>query len=504
MSNFDVIIIGWGLGGLVSGAKLSKEGKKVLLIEQHYIPGWCATTFKRKGYIMEVWLHEIDGLDKNDLKIEVFNDLKIFDNVKFIKIPEFYRFTNKRFDIVIPNNMQKAVEILIKNFPKEKKWINKFFKKIYAINKEIKNLPLERWKIILLFPIFPLLYPNIVFNILKTLGNFLDSIIKNEDLKLILLANLSYYHDNPYSMSLIYYWIAQASFYNWWYYIKGGSQKLSNYLVKIIENNWSKVLLWNKVIQILTEGNKAIWIKYQKTLGKTSETKKIFANTIIANTSIPNVINLLPKKNQKILKIKTQKLEKSCSLITVYIGFKKEIKELNNESYSTFVFDENIKNQNDLIKNFKDDFEKRNFAFVDYSQIDSWLTPKGKSFGVVCTIDYLTDWNKLSKEEYRKKKEKVAQIFFKRLEELIPGISKEIDCYEVGTSKTIKRYTLNSEWAVYGFAQIPKQAWIFRVSNKSPIKNLYFASARTNPGGGFTWAILSGWFCAKKILSNTF
>jgi len=35
--------------------------------------------------------------------------------------------------------------------------------------------------------------------------------------------------------------------------------------------------------------------------------------------------------------------------------------------------------------------------------------------------------------------------------------------------------------------------------NKSPVKNLYFASAWTNPGGGFTGAILSGWFCANEL-----
>ena len=62
MNNFDVIIIGGGLGGLTAGAKLAKEGKKVCLIEQHSIPGGCATTFKRKDFIMEVGLHEMDGL----------------------------------------------------------------------------------------------------------------------------------------------------------------------------------------------------------------------------------------------------------------------------------------------------------------------------------------------------------------------------------------------------------------------------------------------------------
>jgi phytoene dehydrogenase-like protein len=48
MQNYDVIIIGGGLGGLTAGAKLAKEGNKILLLEQHYIPGGCATVFKKR------------------------------------------------------------------------------------------------------------------------------------------------------------------------------------------------------------------------------------------------------------------------------------------------------------------------------------------------------------------------------------------------------------------------------------------------------------------------
>lgn len=494
MKSYDVIIIGGGLGGLTAGAKLAKEGKKVLLIEQHYIPGGCATTFKRKDYIMEVGLHELDGLDKNDFKTKIFQDLKVFDNVEFLRLPEFYRFTNKRLDIVIPDNSQAAINVLIKNFPKEKTGIKNFFKVIYKIQQETNRLPLERWKIMLMFPFFPIFFPHLIFWRYRTVGSFIDSIIKDEDLKLILLANISYYHDDPYSMSLIYFSVAQASYYNGGYFIKGGSQKLSDYLAKVITDNNGQVLLGNKVTKIITQDNAAIGIEYQN--------KQVFADTIIANAAIPNVINLLPTENQKQLKQKTEKLEIACSLISIYIGFKREIKELN-KHYSTFIVDDSVKNLKDMHKNAKADFDKRSFVFVDYSQIDSDLAPKGKTVGTICTYDYLSDWENLDSEQYQHKKQQVAETIFKRLEKTIPGITQEIECYEVGTPKTINRYTLNPRGSVYGFAQTPKQAGIFRIANKSPIKNLYFASAWTNPGGGFTGAIWSGWICANEVLKNS-
>lgn len=528
MKNFDSIIIGGGLGGLVAGAKLSQEGKKVLLIEQHYIPGGCATTFRRKDYKIEVGLHETDGFRENDIKGEIFNDLGVNENVEFVRVPEFYRLINNRLDITIPDNVNKAIKVLVNKFPKEEKAIKNFFKVIYSIYREINRLPQEKWKLALLMPIFPvlfpylavcfgpftriasllnplflLLHPNLIFWKYQDLGSFLDSITKNEDLKLCLAANLGYYHDDPYSMSLIYFSIPQAGFYNnGGYFIKGGSQKLSNYLAKLITDNGGEVLLGNTVNKIITDGNKAIGVKYKKTFEKKSLNKKVYANTIIANTAIPNVINLLPSENRIALKLKTQNLKKSCSILTIYIGFKKEIKDLGNKCYSTFIADDNIKNLHDMHETNKKDFNKKSFVFVDYSQIDSGLASKGKSVGAICTVDYLINWKNLDKEEYKKKKEEVAQIYFKKLEKLIPGITKEIEYYEVGTPKTIKRYTLNPGGSVYGFAQTPKQAGMYRIPNKSLIENLYFASAWTNPGGGFTGAILSGWFCAKKVLKK--
>jgi phytoene dehydrogenase-like protein len=139
---------------------------------------------------------------------------------------------------------------------------------------------------------------------------------------------------------------------------------------------------------------------------------------------------------------------------------------------------------------------------VDYSQIDSQLAPQGKGLGVICTSDYLSDWENLSKEEYKTKKEEMARILTERLNKVIPGIKDEIEYCEVATPKTIKRYTLNPGGTVYGFAQIPKQAGRKRIQQKSPVENLYFASAWTFPAGGFTGAILSGYRCAEEILDR--
>jgi len=121
------------------------------------------------------------------------------------------------------------------------------------------------------------------------------------------------------------------------------------------------------------------------------------------------------------------------------------------------------------------EWSERSFVFVDYSKIDSGLSPEGKSFGSICTADRLIDWEGLDEDAYKKKKQEVAGIMLTRLEKAIPGITPFIETYEIATSRTIKRYTMNPYGAPYGFAQIQAQVGFKRPSYKSPVKNLWFA-----------------------------
>ncbi len=125
------------------------------------------------------------------------------------------------------------------------------------------------------------------------------------------------------------------------------------------------------------------------------------------------------------------------------------------------------------------------------------LAPAGKSVGAICCTDYLGNWEHLERKAYLAKKKRVASIFIDRLEKLIPGIKECIEYHEVATPYTLKRYTLNPEGAVYGFARTP--AAIMVDTSKLP-ENLYFASAWGKTGGGYSGAIYGGYLCALGIL----
>jgi phytoene dehydrogenase-like protein len=221
------------------------------------------------------------------------------------------------------------------------------------------------------------------------------------------------------------------------------------------------------------------------------------ADEVIANNAVLNVAGLLDGEKGEELKNEIKGLKNGASLLTVYFGFRRPLKDIGNRYYSIFVFDSTVKTQADIAVNNHDDFSRRSFTFVDYSQVDSALSPAGKSVGAICCIDYLSDWEGLNKTDYNAKKEEVADTFIARLEKIIPGIKEIIEYREVATSATVRRYTLNPDGAVYGFAQLPSRK-IFD-SFKS-LDNLHFASAWGKTGGGFSGAIFGGYMCAFNIL----
>jgi all-trans-retinol 13,14-reductase len=474
---YDVIIIGAGLGGLTAGAKLAREGKKILLIEQHSKPGGCATTFRRGDFTLEAGLHEMDGPSPSDMKTKIFNELEVFGNVQFIKVPEFYHFVNDNISVTIPHDPAEAKKILKEAFPEETTGIDAFFNQILKPKKRAgeNETGME-----------------------KNVGEYLDSIIFNEDLKLVLMGNLGYFHDDPYSISLAYYSAAQGSYFNsGGSFIRGGSQKLSDHLADYIRKHGGIILLNHLVTRLIIEENRLTGVEYSKKTALPPEIIKAYADEIVANTAIPNLTDLLPLEYSAKLKNEIINQRPGASLLTLYLGFRNNLRNIGNCHYSTFVFDGSVKTQADIVKNNHREFDRRSYIFIDYGQIDSALAPEGKSVGAVCCIDYLADWELLSDYEYKTKKEEVAKVLMGRLEKLLPGISNEIEYYEVGTSSTVKRYTMNPAGAVYGFAQTPQKP---AIKSSYLFDNLHFASAWSKTGGGFSGAMFSGFFCAYTIL----
>jgi len=481
-----VTIIGAGLGGLTAGALLAKDGYKVTILEQHNIVGGSATTFKRKGgFTCEVGLHEMDSAFEDADKKKIFETLGVYDNIEFVKSDEFFKVNSESIDFTMPDEKEEAIKLLVIKFPKQKEQILKYFSLIQKISNEFEKLSHARWWH---YIFFPFIFSNILRFKTKSVKDVMNNLIDNDELKLILNANVGYYNDKIASLSFLYHAIAQNSYFtgSGWF-IKGGSQQLSNYLSSVIKENDGSVITKANVIKINHNSKDISSVTY---IHKKEEIE-VLSDIVISNISPSETYK---KSNVSYIEEKIN----SSSLLTIYLGFNRNIKEIyGKNAYSTFLF-RDISSMEEYDENVSQDISKRGFVFVDYSQIDSGLTDENKSFGAMCTTDYIEDWEELSKDEYKLKKKEVLENYLNELEKYYPKIQQYIELAEVATAKTMKRYLKTSNGTAYGFKANPEQFFRKPKVKSDKLNNLYFVGAWVI-GGGFTPAIISGNLCYKKI-----
>lgn len=498
---YDIIVIGSGLGGLTAGAELASKGKRVLVLEQHFRVGGSATSFKRKDFIYEAGLHMTTAIEEGHGHYDFFSKCELGDKVKFVPVPEFYHLLGSDYEFTFGNDTEDNIQRLSNMFPSDTKGIKKYFKSIFTIHDQTMLINEKKgFKFILALISAPILYPKVLNSMFATVGKFLDRNIKDERLKSILLGNMGYYGDDPYAISMLFYAVAQTGYYrNGGAYIQGGSHQLPDAMAESIEKNNGTILTMQEVSKIITEDGKAIGVEYISTR-KDATRSQAFAPVIIANTAIPNVSNdLLEHKDAALIKKKYDKFIIGPSIMTIYIALDKPLKEMGNSYYSLVFYDnENLKIK-DFAKLNHSDFSTRPFILCDYSQLDSKLAPKGKGYLVLSLMDFLSDWENLSESDYKFKKKKAAEALVERVCKRFPEMRDHIERVEVATAKTMKRFLRTPGGTAYGYENSPLQALIFRPGVKSPIPNLYFASAWTLPGAGFGGAMSAGHICAAQI-----
>ncbi|MBU2455887.1 MAG: NAD(P)-binding protein, partial [Proteobacteria bacterium] len=131
-----LVIIGAGLGGLVSAAYLSKYGFDVTLIEQHAVPGGYATSFDRQDFTFDVSLHAT--VAEHAMPQMILADLGIWDQLKVAYTPELRRIVTPRFDVTLPaKNPEGVKKELSRVFPHEKQGIYNFYTEMEQVISEI-------------------------------------------------------------------------------------------------------------------------------------------------------------------------------------------------------------------------------------------------------------------------------------------------------------------------------------------------------------------------------
>ena len=143
MEEFDTIIIGSGAGGLSSAICLARAGQKVLVLEQHYVPGGWSHSFYLNGYRFTPGIHYIGLLDKGESTSELYEGLGIANDLVFYKMNakayEHCWIGDERIDF--PANYDELNKSLSERFPAEKKNIARYLKTVKDVSRQLQLIP---------------------------------------------------------------------------------------------------------------------------------------------------------------------------------------------------------------------------------------------------------------------------------------------------------------------------------------------------------------------------
>ena len=465
---YDSIVIGAGIAGLVCAAFLAKCGKKVLLVEQHFIPGGYCTSFKRKGFTFDAAVHHIGGCGKWSVVGRCFKTLGI--EMDFYPLDPMDHLIFPNFSIEIPADLDEYLTRLQDRYPLEKDNIKDFFQdfiKLYraTFNNE-KSQIIDKYKD-------------------KTYGEMLDAFFKNDELKMILAGQWGYIGLPPAQASAIAMCQMMINYLkDGAFFPVGGTQAFANAIFKKFIDFGGHVMLSSRVKKILLDDNSVRGIKLQND-------NEILSGLVVSNIDARQTfIDLSEGKMDSSFLEKVEEMRESCSFFLLYLGVGGDV-DLSNLKRGFYHTATDASTMD------------KEWLYISVpTKICPTLAPSNKQ--IISVVVYLnkamykyknvTDWKSF--------KESMTLQTINRLESYIPNLNKYIEVKESATPKTLERYTSNTNGAAYGWEVTADQMWENRLPQKTPIENLYLTGHWTRPGPGICAVVSSGWSVANLIMEN--
>lgn len=506
--HYDVIIIGAGNGGLSTATKLAINKKKVLVLEKHNIPGGCGTSFRRGRFEFEVALHQLSSMgtiDKPGPLRNLFKEYGIEDKIEWIPIESLYKINlPDGFDLSLPANRKDAEKVLIKQFPNETDSILKYFDTVYKFSKESEDFMAmqansngdpSNLKKFLIKNFFKKKFPTLAKYALCSTQEVMDEFFKSKELQLCLNAYWCFMGmpPNRFPFSIL------ARCTNIYledkpYYLRGGSQVISQALADVIRKN-------NGTIKYNC-GAKEILVKDKKAYGVIDEDDNEYTcDTVVSGISPIETYFKLIKKEEIPYDAKEylSSYTVGISALTCFIGLDCSPEEIGftdsfNLTYENLDCNETFQNAYKLLPDIDP------LINTCYSVDDPKISPLGTSVITAGTLKYGKPWMELSPDEYYETKYKAGNIIVDRLEKKYPGFRSHIEEIEIATPLTHMRYLNHPEGAIYGFEQDIKSS-VFFFPREDKINNLTFSNGWVNICG-FGPNYLYGNTIAEKILKK--
>jgi prolycopene isomerase len=490
-SDYDVIVIGSGIGGLVTATQLAAKGASVLVLERYLIPGGSAGYFERSGYRFDVGASMIFGFGKQGTTNLLTRALDAV-GVSLETVPDpvqiHYHLPNS-LELKVHRSYENFLQELTARFPHERQGIRQFYDecwKVFNCLNAMDLLSLEEPRYLArVFFQHPFACLGLVKYLPKNVGDLARRYI--HDPELLKFIDMECYCWSVVPADLTPMINAGMVFSDRHYgginYPKGGVGQIAQKLVEGLEKAGGQIQYKARVTEIIREGGRAIAVRLAS--GKICQAKRIVSNA----TRWDTFEKLLPKSEMPSAEQKwQQRYQKSPSFFSLHLGVKADVLPPATECHHILLEDWNR----------MEDAEGTIFLSIP-TLLDPDLAPPGHHILHTFTPSWIDDWQSLTTNQYQQKKEQVANQIINRLGKIFPGLSEALDYQEAGTPRTHRRFLGRSD-GTYG--PIPSRKLLGLLGmpfNRTAVPGLYCVGDSTFPGQGLNAVAFSGFACAHRI-----
>ncbi|MCU0460836.1 MAG: FAD-dependent oxidoreductase [Bacteroidales bacterium] len=481
---YDVVIIGSGLGGLLCGNILSREGYSVCLLEKNNKLGGSLQTFGRKGCIFNTGLNYTESLDDGQILNQYFRYFGLIGKLKLRKLDE------NGFDIInLPSGRYPLAmghenfrETLLKYFPEENNGLTNYLETIRTICSSISLYNLS----------------DKPFNIMEcnSLGigaaDYIKSVIKNPILQNIIAGNNLMYAGHDKKTPLMIHALINNSFIESAWRVVDGSHLMINILAENIIRNGGTIHKNVKAEKFKTEnGNvKSVLI---------DNGEEIEGKYFISNTHPEQLLSMIDGlKISNAFSFRMNNLEDTIGMFTLYLVFR------------------------------KDSFPYLNYNFYHYNQDNTWIvgeynqdkwpqmyalmptaTSKSESYAESASVLTYMHYSELKKwentktgkrgDEYLQFKKEKSKKLLSVMERQFPGITSCVDAYYSSTPLTWRDYTGTRAGSAFGLLKDFNKPMESVILPRTKIPNLFLTGQNTNVHGILGVTISSVITCSEII-----
>lgn len=495
---WDAVVIGSGMGGMTTAAMLSRLGRRVLVLEQHYVPGGFTHTFKRKRWTWDVGVHAVGEVDANAVTGRVLRALTR-DQLQWSSLggvyDEFY-FPDLRIDF--PDNRQRFEDNLLEAFPGEADGIARYLRTVREVSGGMRRYYLSR----LLPPGWAgvtdgVIAPDATRLLLTRTRDVLDGLTRDDRLKSVLTAQWGYYGVPPERSSFAIHALVARHFLHGGFYPVGGSGRIAEALLAAVAAGGGFTRINAPVEEILIEDKRAVGVRLKD--GEVIRARRV----ISAAGALTTVTKLLPEAERAQPWARSiAGLKPSPCHVCLYLGFKGDITRAGATPANKWFYETWSTERPEW--DVADPSSRAPCLYTSFPSLKDPTHDPGPDVlhtGEVVTFvpyDFFKQWAdgrwKRRGEDYDALKRDLTERLRAQFLEHMPALAPMLAFAELSTPLSTEHFTRAPAGAIYGIEPTPERYRNPYLRPRTPVRDLLLSGsdmASVGVMGAFVGGVLS-------------